>query len=492
MSVPVRADVHDAGVATQVPTWGALFVLLSGIFVTTLDIFIVNVAIPATQRDLHASAAAIQWVVAGYGLALACGLITAGRLGDIVGRRRMFVTGIVVFTAASAVCGLAGNTETLIAARVVQGVGAAMLIPQVLGIVNVLYVGERRIKAFTAYGLAMGFAGVFGQLIGGALIEVDLFGLDWRIIFWVNVPVGLLVLLLTPRFVPESRGTGGTRLDMAGAVLVTLGLVAVVLPLVQGREQGWPMWTWLSLGAAPMLLGVFALHQRASARRGGTPLVAPDLFRERVFSVGIGSALMYGLVNGAFFLVLALYLQMGHGMSALDAGLLFIAVGAGYFMSSSISGRFAALLGRQVVAVGALTQGVGHVVLIETLHVTDATPALMAGLALAGFGMGLVMGPLPATVLAGITPRHAGAASGLLSTALQVGGALGIGLVGIVFYETLGDDTSRSRYADAFVNGLWLLTLFCALVAVLIQALPRPTGQALPRPTGTPRPAPES
>jgi len=474
MPVSARAEVREVDEPVRAPSWGALFVLLTGVFVTTLDIFIVNVAIPATQRDLHASAAEIQWVVAGFGLAVACGLITAGRLGDIMGRRRMFAIGIAVFTAASAACGLAGSAEALIVARVVQGVAASMLMPQVLGIVNVLYVGERRVKAFTAYGLAIGFAGVFGQLIGGVLIEVDLFGLDWRIIYWVNVPVGLLVLFLTPRFVPESRGAGGTRLDVVGAVLVTLGLVAVVLPLVQGREQGWPTWTWVSLGVAPVLLGGFVLHQRASARRGGTPLVAPDLFRERAFSVGIVSALVYGLVNGAFFLVLALHLQMGHRMSALDSGLIFVAVGAGYFVSSSVSGRFAALLGRQVVAVGALAQGVGHVVLIETLGATDATAWLIPGLALAGFGMGLVMGPLPAAVLGGITPRHAGAASGLLSTALQVGGALGIALVGIVFYETLGDGASAARYGEAFTNGLWLLTVFCGLVAALVQALPRP------------------
>ncbi|MEU0935279.1 MFS transporter [Embleya sp. NPDC005971] len=472
MSATTTATASAAPASTPRQSWGALLVLLTGIFITTLDFFIVNVAIPATQADLHATPAATQWVVAGFGLAVAAGLITAGRLGDIYGRRRMFAIGLGLFTAASAACGLAGNAEMLIAARVLQGAAAALLMPQVLGIINVLYVGEQRIKAFTAYGLAMGFAGVFGQLIGGALIQVDLFGLGWRSIYWINVPVGLIALALTPRLVPERRGVGGTRLDPVGTALITLGLVAVVLPLVQGREQGWPLWTWLSLGIAPLLLGAFTLYQRGLADGGGAPLVDPVLFRERPFSVGITMALVYGLVNAAFFLILALYLQLGHGMSALDSGLLFIALGVGYFLSSAISGRVAEKLGRQVLTVGALVQGLGHVVLVETLSGTHATLALIPGLALTGFGMGLVMGPMAATVLAGIKAGHAGAAAGLLSTAQQVGGALGVALVGIVFYDTLGDAPTTDTFGDAFVNGLWLLTVFCVAVAALVQMLP--------------------
>ncbi|MGC0415133.1 MFS transporter [Embleya sp. AB8] len=477
MSATTTAIVPEAAASTPRQSWGALFVLLAGIFITTLDFFIVNVAIPATQEDLHATPAAIQWVVAGFGLAVAAGLITAGRLGDIYGRRRMFAIGLGLFTLASAGCGLAGNAEMLIAARVLQGAAAALLMPQVLGIVNVLYVGEQRVKAFTAYGLAMGFAGVFGQLIGGALIQADLFGLDWRSIYWINVPVGLVALVLVPKLVPklvpESRGEGGTRLDLVGTVLVTLGLVAVVLPLVQGREQGWPLWTWLSFGVAPLLLGAFTLYQRHLAGTGGAPLVDPVLFRERPFSVGVTTALVYGLVNAAFFLILALYLQLGHGMSALDSGLLFIALGVGYFLSSAISGQLAAKLGRQVLAAGALVQGAGQLVLVETVSNTHETLWLIPGLALAGFGMGLVMGPMAETVLAGITPRHAGAAAGLLSTAQQLGGALGVALVGIVFYDTLGDAPTADSFRDAFVHGLWLLTAFCAAVATLVQLLPR-------------------
>ncbi|MFI6587107.1 MFS transporter [Embleya sp. NPDC050493] len=469
MSAATTATAPAAEASTPRQSWGALLVLLAGIFITTLDFFIVNVAIPATQEDLHATPAAIQWVVAGFGLAVAAGLITAGRLGDIYGRRRVFAIGLGLFTLASAGCGLAGNAEMLITARVLQGAAAALLMPQVLGIINVLYVGGQRVKAFTAYGLAMGFAGVFGQLIGGALIQADLFGLDWRSIYWINVPVGLVALALTPRLVPESRGEGSTRLDLVGTALITLGLVAVVLPLVQGREQGWPLWTWLSLGVAPLLLGAFTLYQR---RLGGAPLVDPVLFRERPFSVGITMALVYGLVNAAFFLILALYLQLGHGMSALDSGLLFIALGVGYFLSSAISGQIAAKLGRQVLAVGALVQGLGHVVLVETLSATHATLALIPGLALTGFGMGLVMGPMAATVLAGIKAGHAGSAAGLLSTVQQVGGALGVALVGIVFYDTLGDAPTADTFGDAFVNGLWLLTAFCAAVAALVQLLP--------------------
>ena len=458
------AGAHEA-VPPRGASTGTLLVLLTGVFITTLDTFIVNVAIPSMQADLRAGATAMQWVVAGFGLALGGGLITGGRLGDLFGRRRMYALGLALFTAASLACGVAPSPGSLIAARVLQGLAAALLMPQVLGIINGVFTGERRARAFTAYGLALGFGGVFGQLIGGLLIEADLFGTGWRSIFLINVPVGAATLALVRRTVPAQARTGGTRLDVVGTVLVTSGLVALVLPLIEGRRLGWPAWTWTSLAASAVLLAAFALYQRRLDRRGGAPLVAPALFRERAFRVGSGLALVYTLALASFFLYLALYLQQGRGLSALESGLLFVALGVGYFAASTRATAIATRLGRQVLALGSAVQATGCLLLIATLG--DGIGRLVPGLVLAGAGMGFVLAPLSALVLSGVTDRHAGSAAGVLSTAQQVGNALGVALVGIVFYGGGGD------IPDAFRTSLLLLIAFCAAAAALAQLLPK-------------------
>jgi MFS family permease len=230
--------------------WAALPVVLAGTFMVVLDFFIVNVAMPAMQTDLHAGTGAIEWVVAGYGLTFATLLITAGRLGDRVGRRRAFSAGLALFTVASAACGLAWSPTALVAARLVQGAAAALLSPQVLSIIGIAYTGPDRVRALSVYGTVMGFAAAGGQLIGGALIALDPAGLSWRTCFLINVPIGLVALAFAPRAIPESRDETASTLDLIGTLLATAGLTAVVLPLVEGRQHGWPTWTWVSLAAA--------------------------------------------------------------------------------------------------------------------------------------------------------------------------------------------------------------------------------------------------
>ncbi|MEV3925480.1 MFS transporter [Actinomadura coerulea] len=460
-ATPVSGRRRREAAASPTASIGTLLVLLTGIFITTLDFFIVNVAIPDIQTDLRAGATAIQWVVAGFGLALGSGLITGGRLGDLAGRRRMYSLGLAVFTAASLACGLAPSPGTLIAARVVQGLAAALLMPQVLGIINGVFTGEARAKAFTAYGLAMGLGGVFGQLIGGVLIQANLFGTGWRSIFLINVPVGVVTLALVRRTVPPQPRTTGTRLDVTGTVLVTLGLVTLVLPLIEGRRLGWPAWTWASLAASAVLLAAFVISQR----RSSAPLVSPTLFREPAFRVGSGLALVYTLAMASFFLYLALYLQQGRGLSALESGLLFVALGAGYFAASTRATAIAARLGRQVLALGAAVQAAGCLLLLAATG--HAIGWLIPGLALVGAGLGFVLAPLSALVLAGVTDRHAASAAGVLSTAQQVGNALGVALVGIVFYGALGE------VADAFRASLFPIMAFCGVTAALAQLLPK-------------------
>lgn len=444
-----------------------LLVVLAGTFMTFLDFFIVNVALPSIHDELHAGPAAIQLVVAGYGLSFAVGMISGGRLGDLYGRRRMFRLGLLLFTLTSAACGLAPSAGLLVTARVLQGASGALMTPQVLAILGTVYVGAQRAKAFAAYGLAMGIAGVSGQLLGGTLIQADLAGSQWRGIFLINVPVGLLALLLVNRTVPETRGEQ-SRLDLVGTALVTLGLTGVVLPLVEGQQQGWPLWTWASLGLAPLLLAAFVGHQARRQRRDQAPLVDLALFVDRTFSIGSLAALTFSLVPPAFFFVLALYLQQGRGYSALFSGVVFIAVGVGFFAAMLSAEAMTARLGKQILAVGALVVAVGCGAL-AVLAGTRSSAELLPGLGIVGFGIGMVLVPLSATVLAGVSEQHAGAASGVLSTAQQVGGALGVAVIGVVFYRTLGP---AAVYGHAFTLSLWLLAGLTLATAALAQLLP--------------------
>ncbi|MEV6929010.1 MFS transporter [Dactylosporangium sp. NPDC051485] len=253
MTTPtITAAATGAGAAPRAPR-GVLPALLTVTFMTALDFFIVNVAMPAIQRDLRAGPSALQWVVAGFGLALATGLITGGRLGDIYGRRRVLAAGLTLFTVASVLCGVAPAAWALVAGRALQGVGAALIMPQTLAVLRTVVPAPApaQPKAFARYGLTLGLGAVFGQVVGGVLIKADLFGLDWRLCFLINLPIGVAALAML-RTIPESRGTG-SRLDLPGAALVTAALVALVLPLIQGRELGWPLWTWLCLGLAAVL-----------------------------------------------------------------------------------------------------------------------------------------------------------------------------------------------------------------------------------------------
>jgi EmrB/QacA subfamily drug resistance transporter len=447
-------------------------VLMAGTFVFVLDFFIVNVAIPSTQAELGASDAQIQLVVATYAIAVASLLILGGRLGDLFGRRRVFMAGLTLFTASSALCGAAPGIELLLVGRIVQGIGAALFAPQVLSIIGVTYDGERRLRAVTTYGLTMGLAAAGGQLIGGALIALNLFGLDWRACYLVNVPIGIAAIALAPRAVPESRAEAGERLDLLGAALAAATLVAVVLPLVEGRRQGWPAWTFICLAAAVPLALAFAARQRRLAATGGSPLVDPALFRERAFTVGVLASVVFYAGMAAFFLVLAVYLQEGCGLSPLDSGLVFSALAGGYLAASFGAEALTPRFGRQVLAAGGLIRAAALAGLALTVGAigTGGSPLLLIpALAVDGIGMGLLTAPLVATVIGGMDPRHAGAASGVLSTANQVGNTIGVAAIGALFYGALGPD---GDFAGAFELSLAAVAAISLSVAALVQLLP--------------------
>jgi EmrB/QacA subfamily drug resistance transporter len=445
-------------------------VLMAGTFLIVLDFFIVNVALPSMQADLHASASAVEWVVAGYGVAFAVFIITAGRLGDQIGRRRVFAIGMALFVIASASCGLAPNATALIVFRLLQGVAAALISPTVLSIIAVTYPGPDRPRAISIYGMVMGLAAAGGQVIGGLIINADIAGLGWRAVFLINVPVGAAALALTPMLVPESRAAQAKRLDLIGVVLVTAALTTLVLPLIEGRAQGWPTWTWACIALAGCLFAGLAAHQRRLARHRGVPLLDPALFTTRAFVTGLTTQLVYWCSQASFYLVLALYLQQGRGLDALHAGLVFTVLAGAYLAVSLRAPALTLRHGRKLIAIGASILAAGDAALIAAVSHTGTSGSvgwLVPGLVLVGAGQGLCITPLTTTVLAHADPHQAGAVSGALSTMQQAGNALGVAVTGVIFFGAL-----PAGYPHAFELALAELTCLLIAVAALTRLLP--------------------
>jgi EmrB/QacA subfamily drug resistance transporter len=418
-----------------------LAIVLTAVFVQLLDVSIVNVAIPSIQSDIGASFASIQLVLAGYQLAFACLLITGARLGDIYGRKKLFMIGMATFTVASTLCGLAPNATTLVLARILQGIGSGLMFPQVLAVIQVTIPPRDRGKAFGIFGATIGIATILGPLIGGVLISANLFGTDWRMIFLVNIPIGLLALVAAYLELPDSKAPDAPRLDVPGAALITAGLFLLVYPLTEGREKGWPGWIFAMLAASVPFLAGFVLLQRRKTRDDAHPLLLMTLFRNESFRAGLLLSLVFFAGIPAFFFTFSLYLQIGLGFTPLHAGLTTFPFAVASGIASSHSDALARRLGTRVLTLGAASLAVGMVVIIVVLHAagTDLHSYEIAPfLLIAGFGLGCFIAPLTNLVLAGISGREAGSASGILSTTQQVGGALGVAVIGLILFGQLG------------------------------------------------------
>jgi EmrB/QacA subfamily drug resistance transporter len=477
MTTMSQTTAPATGAASRTAKWAPLAVILCGTFIYVLDFFVVNVALPSIQRSLSASPAAIEWVVAGYGLTTASLLVSGGRLGDHFGRRLVFCAGLALFTITSALAAAAPDPAFLVAARLAQGIGAALMAPNVLSILGTTYTGPDRVRAISVYGMVMGVAAVGGQLLGGTLIAANVAGLGWRAIFWVNVPLGIAALIAAPRLVPESRaaavGRRG-RLDLPGAALLSAALVALVLPLLDGRQQGWPAWSWACLAASPVLLAGFAVHLRRTARRGGQPLLDPGIFAVRAFRAGLTCQVLFWCQQAAGYLLLALYLQQGRGLTPIASGGVFAVLAAGYLITSFRAPGLTVRFGRRVIATGAFAGLAGDVLLLLAVaHWGTAGPlvALFPGLLLLGAGQGLCITPLTTTVLSHADATRAGSVAGALSTAQQVGNAIGVAVTGVVFYGLL----SRG-YAVAYQWSVAEMACLLVGVAALAFTIPRKEG----------------
>ncbi len=469
----------------SVAGWGPLAVLLCGTFLVILDFFIVNVALPSIQRDLDTTGSGLAWVVAGYGLTFSALLIAATRLGDRIGRRRMFSGGVGLFVAASAACGAAPSLEFLVGARLAQGVAGAMVSPMVLALIRDVYAGPRLPRAIGIYSTVMGLAAATGQLIGGVLIHLNLEGSGWRAIFWVNVPVGLIALVLAPRLLPDRRNVDAAGIDLVELGLATASLTALMLPLLEGRRLDWPLWTWLSFAGSVVAALLTVARSRFLLRRGRRALIEPAAFRSRTVRVAIACQCLFFVGMASYFLVLALYLQNGRGLGPLTSGAVFTLVAVPYMVGTSRQRRFAARLGRWTVPFGAGVFALGHLLLLAAVSeqgVDGPLVHLVPGLALAGFGMGIALTALIDAAMGGVEPAHAGAVSGVLATAQQVGNALGVALVGLVFFGAV-----PRGYGHALADSLVVLTGTTAVVALLAILL---HSRRIPAPTSEEKSAP--
>lgn len=421
----------------------ALLVLLSAVFVQILDVSIVNTAIPSIQRDLSASFAEIQLVLVAYQLGFACTLITGARLGDRFGRRRLFLTGMLGFTLASALCGAAPSATLLILARILQGVCSGLMFPQVLTVIQSTFASSERSRALRGYGATIGLATILGPVAGGGLIALDVLGLDWRSVFLVNIPIGAAALLAGLALLPESRSPRPPRLDLRGITLLVLGLAAVLYPLIAGRELSWPAWSIALLVLGLLTLAGFTLLQLHESRTGGEPLVPASLMRVGSFRRGLALQVAFYAALPAFFLTTTLALQAGLGLTALEAGLITLAVAMGSVITALTSARLAERLGVLALSLGAVLAMIATLGLaLQMRGDTLSSPlALIPLMLLLGASLGLVIAPAIQIILHEVTEADHGSASGVLSTAGQVGGAAGIALVGVVFFHLLATST---------------------------------------------------
>lgn len=451
--------------------WLAMSVLLTGNFVTILDLFIVNVAIGSIQRDLHASSAEVALFLVGYSAPYGIMLLNGARLGDLYGRRRIFLTGMALFSLASLLCGLAPTPEWLITARALQGLGAALLMPQVFASLRVLFEGNARRRAFAVMGAVQGVAASVSQLAGGFLIEHSVAGAGWRWVFLINLPVGLVALIAGRLLIIETRAAVPARLDLRGAMLSAFALGLLLIPFMEGQEYGWPWWSIaLPLLSIPVF-GYFYLHERALSARGGAPVIDVCLFRNHRFVAGVLAIFLFYSSISSFFLSLTLLLQPGLGLSPLAAGTIFTPSAIAFFAASLTGPKLANIMGHKALLSG-VAMFWGAMVLAIGIGIAspDNVPLLIISLILNGLGQGLVIPLALNAILSCLHVDHAGVGSGIVSTMQILGTAIGVAIVGVVFFSSIHHNEALhdATHAVSFGHALALATVY-NVVAVTIS-----------------------
>ena len=450
--------------------WQALGICLVGGFIVLLDVSIVNVALPSIRQGLGASSGSLQWVLSGYALAFGLILVPAGRLGDVRGRRTMFVAGVGLFTLASAACGAAQGSTALAVARIIQGLAGGLITPQISAVIQELFTGKERGKAFGLFGAVVGISTAVGPLLGGLLITAFGEHEGWRWVFYVNVPIGLVAMPLAWRLIPVNHRSRTTAqdLDPVGVLLLGAGVIALLLPFLQ--QQEWPgSAKWLLLIPAGALLTAFLLWERRYQRRGREPVVNLRLFSIRSYSFGTGMVSLYFAGFTPLFFVLTLLLQSGLHYSALAAGLATVPFALGSGVAATLGGRVVQRFGRSLVVVGLVVVVAGLIGVLIAVHLAPQHGtgwAILAPLLVAGIGSGLVISPNQTITLSQVPVQRAGTAGGLLQTGQRIGSAIGIAAVGAVFFARVGPN---QQFVAAFEHGLVVALVFVA--AALVTAI---------------------
>lgn len=449
-----------------------LATVLLGAALPFLDFFIVNVALPTIDRDLHAGPALLEMVVGGYGIAYAVLLVLGGRLGDMVGRRRLFLWGTAAFGVTSVACGLAPDAWTLVVARVAQGAASALMLPQVLATIQATTSGAQRTKALSLYSGTAGVVSAVGQVLGGVLVSADLAGTGWRSIFLINAPIAAAALLLAVRAVPETRSEHPAGVDGWGTALLSLSLVSLLVPLTEGRAAGWPLWSWVLLALFPVAAVAFVVVERRLERAGRVPLVPPSLLRVHAVRSGLTLIMPFSIGWGGFMFVLAVALQEGLRMGPSAAGLTLVPMCVTFLIGSLAGPRLASRYGRRLATAGALVQAAGLAMVAATfwfgwhgLGVLGLAP----GLAVQGLGQGLLMPLTIRLVLSEVPVDRAGVGSGVLVTTQQAFMALGVATLGSLFLSL----TPGSGMREALMITLAVQLVAVAVTVLLTLRLPR-------------------
>jgi EmrB/QacA subfamily drug resistance transporter len=468
-------------IAAERNRWLALAVLLTGAFMALLDTTIVNVAIPTIRTSLDASNATLSWIVSGYALAFGLALIPAGRVGDRLGHKWVFVAGLALFTVASLACGLAQDDVQLIAARAVQGLAGGIFFTTITALIQLMFAPRQRGRAFAILGATIGFSTALGPLAGGLIIQA--FGAEsgWRLVFGVNIPIGILAVAAAAVLLPGGAESTDSGADWLGLVLLTTGLVALLTPLIEGQQEGWPWWTYASMAGGVVLITLFGLCERRLEKAHGNPLVPPRLFRHPSFTGGVVLALVYFAAFTSIFFTIALLWQAGLGHTALQSGLVAMPFAIGSIVGASQSDTLAARFGRNVLVVGLGMVAVGITAVWLVLALCPPTQyngwQLLAPLLVAGIGSGLFIAPNAAFIVATVERGDAGAASGVVGTMQRIGSAIGIAVIGTVLFGTLHVIPGPDAVALAFGHSATLAMGVSAVLSVaafaLVFALPR-------------------
>jgi EmrB/QacA subfamily drug resistance transporter len=474
LDVPAGASPASAA---PVRRWLGLFAILTATLMNLLDASIVNVALPVIRKDLGGSYATLQWIAASYTLLLAVGLLTGGRLGDMFGRRRMLLAGAAGFVVASLACGMAVSPETLIAARMVQAMFGAAMVPQCFGLIRDLFPGEDQARAWGVFGPAIGLATILGPIVAGLLIKADLFGTGWRMIFLINLPLGAFALIAGRKALPSSAGDRSGGLDIAGILIAGTGMGLLVYPLVQGREHGWPAWILAMLASSVVVLGVFARHQLRRTASGRTPLVELSVFARRSYASGVLFVIVFFIAIIGFSLALGFLLQLGLGYSPIGASLAMAPWAVGAFIGSA-AGAMLPQLGRKVLHLGLAVMGAGMAGVYAVFQTSGtelggwnlAAPALVFGI-----GMGMIFVPMFDIIMGEIQDHEVGSAAGALESIQQLAAALGVAVLGTVFFNRFTVEAHSpaevKTNALAATEQVTLIALGLTVVAFLVGFL---------------------